>query len=110
MDGDSGDEIQLIVRDNLTALTGMSAAVQGHVVISESNWSESVTSLEKKTWVKVVDNKTIGTIHMRGNYFIDSKAYFVFVESGSAAPIISPGQDGSTAIEMDGGFYDTLHG
>lgn len=33
LDASSGDEIQLIVRDNLTALTSFQAAVQGHIVV-----------------------------------------------------------------------------
>lgn len=55
----------------------------------------------KKSWTKVVDEKTVGSIYLQGSFFMKAKAYFVFVDTGEDAPTIAPGESGSTAIPME---------
>ena len=59
----------------------------------------------KKTWTKVVENKTVGNVYLQGNFFRKAKAYFVHQNTGGPSPDLSPGDDGSTAVMMD---CDTL--
>ena len=55
----------------------------------------------RRTWTKVVDNKTVGSIYLSGGSKTKSVASFVFMDAGEAAPTDNPSAAGSTAIEME---------
>lgn len=61
----------------------------------------TTVSCTKRTWTKVVDNKTVGSVYLQGNFFRKAKSYFVFLDTGGTAPTIEPGESGSAAIPME---------
>lgn len=61
----------------------------------------TVVSCTKKTWTKVVDNKTTGYIYLQTVLFFSPKVYFTFVDTGGAAPTIAPGVAGNKAVAME---------
>ncbi len=61
----------------------------------------TVVSCTKKTWAKVVDNKTIGSINLKGGRKTKSMAYYLYNDTGEAAPTANPSLVTSTAIEME---------
>ena len=62
----------------------------------------SLVSVPKKTWTKVVDNKTVGWIYAQGVFSSKLKTFFEFMDTGEAAPTLTPFEANSKAIKLEG--------
>jgi hypothetical protein len=100
LDGDSGDQIQIPIRDNLTDITKMSVTVHGHVVESSPAFSSRSVSIARNTWIKVIDSGYVGKISLVGDFYKTIRGYYVVVPDDTTAPTLQPENMNSKAVPM----------
>lgn len=109
LDAEDSDEIQVIVRDDLSSLSSMSVVVQGHIVESAKSYATTSYDLTSGTWVQIADGSFDGIINFQRLGFY-SDVYFIVKYDGSAAPTESPAVEGDyyRAVDEDLNFsYDS---
>ena len=99
--GDSGDRIEFPIRDDLTDITKLAVTAHGHHVITENNLVSTSVMVSKNTWVKVVDNQTLGHVFINDNYLAGESVFVVFLDAGDSAPSLLPSEYGSNAILVE---------